>query len=182
MTSLNKLKAHATKIKAMILLASLFCVATFLSFYFRPYYGELIYEEWLAGYYGYADDYTYMGVRITDAIDLQKLSTRAQARGYDTTLGYDITTYYHTSNKTAQYIKTPRVTIKYVITFEENKSATFTVTAYNEGFVKIDVESKYFLNTNWIRLIFAKMFFDMGLPTISIWRFTITENWIGKLD
>jgi len=137
---------------------------------------ELIYEERLVGYYGYAADYTSMGLRIANAIDLQILSTLAQARGYNTTLGYDTTTYYYTSNKTAQYIKTPRARIKHVIILEVNKSVTFTVTAYNEGFVKINVESKYFLNTNWIRLIFAKTFLNFCLPIIGIWKFTITEK------
>jgi len=148
----------------------------------RPYSGQLIYKEWLAGYFGYADDDTYMGVRITDTIDLQTLYTRAQAHGYDVIYGYDVTTYYYTTNKTAKYEKTPKVTIKQVIVLGENKSVTFIVTTYSEGFVKINVESKYFLNTNWIRGTFAKMFFDVGLPTIGIWRFTIVENWISTFD
>lgn len=152
-----------------------------LTLVFRPYSGQLVYEEWLAGYFGYADDYSYKGVQILDAIDLQTLSARAEAREYDVIRGNDTTTYYYADNKTYHYIRTPKVAIRHIIILEEKKSVTFTVTAYNEGFVKINVESKYFLNTHWIRGIFAQMFFDIGLPTAKIWRYTIIENWIGTV-
>lgn len=160
----------------------LFYASPLLAEYYCPYSGHLIYEDRLAGYFGYADDDTYLGVRIADTIDLQTLYTRAQAYGYDVIQEYDVTTYYYTINRTVRYEKTPRVTIKQGIILNENKSVTFIISAYNEGFVKINVESKYFLDTNWIRGIFAKMFNDIGLPTIGIWKFTIVENWIGTVD
>lgn len=261
-----------------------------LAEYYPPYHGQLIYEDRLAGYYGYGDG-IHTCVRITNTINLQTLFTRAQAHGYDTTykpatislssseeycsvlrsiksidiyynrggnetlFDYVVPTWtlidchyktpedwfesrlheffphltdeecssfakrlasgYHTIKISGSpdwesvknylggsgyvhcvpidYIfeyyskgrigyETPSVTIKQAIILNENKSVTFIVSANSRGFVTINVKSKYFLNINWIREIFAKMFFDVGLPTVGVWKFTIVENWIGTID
>lgn len=259
-----------------------------LAEYYRPYNGQLIYEDRLAGYYGYGDG-IHTCVRITNTIDLQTLFTSAQAHGYnatykpatiglssseeycsvlrtsdsidiyynrggnETSFDYAVPTWtlidchyktledwfesrlreffphltdeecsdfakrlasgYHTIKISGSpdwesvknylgafsdvhsvpigYVfeyysrgrigyEIPSVTIKQAMILNDNKSITFIVSANSRGFVTINVGSKYFLNIDWIREIFAKMFFDIGLPTAGIWKFTIVENWIGE--
>ena len=57
------------------------------------------------------------------------------------------------------------------------KSATFTIFVNDMGFAKIEVNSEYFLSTDWIRSVYAWMFFDIGLPGDAVRKFTIEESW-----
>ena len=271
---------------ALVLYGVLY-IANQLSSFYRPYDGQLIYEEKLGGYWGYGDGFS-SSVQVIDYIDLPTLMTLAQAYGYNATykpatifpfrleneeycsirrevekirisyspranetlFDYAIPTWalidlpypYNTSKSwfesrlreffpnltdgetsdfagklasgsikiygspkwesvknylgafshvtairtssiTEYYSKgrigyeTPSVTIRQTTILEDNKSVTFIISANSQGFVTIYAETKYFLNINWIRAVFAKMFFEVGLPITGIFKFTLVENW-----
>lgn len=80
------------------------------------------------------------------------------------------------------FYNVPFVNIKRSIILGIGKTATFTVLVNDRGFARIGVNSKYLLNTNWIRAVFVWMFFDIGLPIDTIRKFRILENWRLSLN
>jgi len=80
------------------------------------------------------------------------------------------------------FYNVPFVNIRRTIILGIGKTATFTVSVNDKGFATIGVNSKYLLNTHWIRAVFVWMFFDIGLPTDTIRKFRILENWILSLN
>lgn len=86
--------------------------------------------------------------------------------------------YGYSAWKGAIHYSVPSAMIKRTIILGIGKSVTFTVSVNDRGFAKIKVNSKYFLNTDWIRAIYVWMFFDIGLPVDTVRKFKILENWM----
>lgn len=89
--------------------------------------------------------------------------------------------YKSYSNGMIEY-ELPSVTISKEITLIWNRSVVFIVSANGLGFVQVSVNSKYMLDTNWIRGVLAKMFLDIGLPADAITKYSIYENWTLDWD
>ena len=122
---------------------------------------------------------TYNSVSISGSPDWEAIKRYCGALSYLSCVPID-GIYEHYSNGRIEY-STPSVTIKQEIVLERDKSVVFTVSANGQGFVTINVNSKYLLNENWIREVFAKIFLDLDLPVDGLSKFTTTENWIGHL-
>jgi hypothetical protein len=85
--------------------------------------------------------------------------------------------YEDYSNGMIEY-EAPSATISREITLMGNRSVVFIVSANGFGFVSVRVNSKYTLDKNWIREVFAEMFREIGLPADAIMKYSIHENWI----
>jgi hypothetical protein len=85
--------------------------------------------------------------------------------------------YEDYSNGMIEY-ELPSVTISKEMTLTWNRPVVFIVSANGLGFVSVNVNSKYKLDKNWIREVFAEMFLDIGLPADAISFYSIYENWM----
>lgn len=88
--------------------------------------------------------------------------------------------YAHYTEGMIEY-QVPSVTISKEMTLIWNRPVVFTVSANGLGFVSVGVNSKFMLNKNWIKEVFARMFVDIGLPAEGIRKYTIYENWLARI-
>jgi hypothetical protein len=122
----------------------------------------------------------YNSVKIPGSPDWHSVKNYMGAFSYVHSVPIDYLFEHHSKGRIGYEM--PSATIRQVMVLNENKSVIFVISANSQGFATINVDSKYFLNINWIRLIFAKMFLDVGLPVIGILKFVITENRIFTFD
>jgi hypothetical protein len=87
--------------------------------------------------------------------------------------------YEHYSDGMIEY-ELPSVTISKEMTLTWNRSVVFIVSANGLGFASVNVNSKYMLDKNWVKEVFAEMFVDIGLPAEGIRKYSIYENWMGR--
>ena len=89
-----------------------------------------------------------------------------------------ISSIYEAYSNGAIVYELPSVTISKEITLIWNRSVVFIVFVNGSGFVELRVNSKYMLDTNWIREVFEEMFHNIGLPWYGIMKYSINENWM----
>lgn len=113
-------------------------------------------------------------------LDISSSLDWASVKSYLGTIGsvssVPITDVYEHYAKGSIAYNVPSAIIKRTIILGIGKSATFTVAVNDKGFARIRVNSKYFLDTNWIKAVYVWMFFDIGLPVDTIRKFRILEN------